>query len=382
MKKIAFYAPLKPPDHPVPSGDRTVARLLMLALRRAGFEVEVATKLRARIARPEPDAIAALRRKAEGTADRLIAKWKRKKDRPAAWFTYHLYYKAVDWIGPRVSAALEIPYLVAEASHAPKRAGGPWSANHAGAVKAIKAAKAIFCLNPSDKICLSDLVSERRLVDLPPFLDLANFAPLRPERELMRKVLAKRHDFDPKRPWLLAVGMMRAGDKLASYQILSSALRQAELPQARSKQPVLILIGDGLARVAVEQSFEDAPCEVHFLGSLHPELLPQYYGAADLMVWPAINEAFGMALLEAQACGLPVLAGNSGGVSAIVQDGKTGFLTNPGDAGAFALGLRKAMDSDLAAMSLAARNKVEQSHDLGSASEIISKRLARLGIKP
>ena len=35
---------------------------------------------------------------------------------PAAWFTYHLYYKAPDWLGPDIARALAIPYLVAEAS--------------------------------------------------------------------------------------------------------------------------------------------------------------------------------------------------------------------------------------------------------------------------
>ncbi|HEY5599013.1 MAG TPA: glycosyltransferase, partial [Kiloniellales bacterium] len=48
------------------------------------------------------------------------------------------------------------------------------------------------------------------------------------------------------------------------------------------------------------------------------------------------NEAYGMALLEAQAAGLPVLAGASGGVAAIVRDGLTGVLTPPGDTAAFA----------------------------------------------
>ena len=44
---------------------------------------------------------------------------------PELWFTYHLYHKAPDWLGPRIAGALGIPYVVAEASFAPKQAGGP-----------------------------------------------------------------------------------------------------------------------------------------------------------------------------------------------------------------------------------------------------------------
>ncbi len=44
--RVTFYAPLKPPDHEVPSGDRRMARLLIQALELAGHEVEVAARLR------------------------------------------------------------------------------------------------------------------------------------------------------------------------------------------------------------------------------------------------------------------------------------------------------------------------------------------------
>ena len=106
------------------------------------------------------------------------------------------------------------------------------------------------------------------------------------------------------------------------------------------------------------------------------------YAASDLMVWPAINEAFGMALLEAQACGLPVLAGAFGGVAGIVADGKTGFLVAPGDVADFAAGLKRILASDLAALGRAARRKVERRHDIAAASAIFARALAKLGVVP
>jgi glycosyltransferase involved in cell wall biosynthesis len=380
MTRILFYAPLKPPTHPVPSGDRTMARLLMLALQQGGFDAMLASRLRARIADPAELLVQeTLRAQAWGIADRMIAKLQAlpKRERPKAFFTYHLYYKAVDWIGPRVAEALAIPYLVAEASHAPKRAAGAWAFNHAGAEAAIAAADAIFCLNPNDKACLAQIAGRRVLVDLPPFLDLQSFAPIVPTRDDARTMLAQRHGLDVKRPWLLAVGMMRKGDKLVSYQVLAEALRRAKLTR-----PLLLIVGDGEAKAEVQRAFHDAPCEVRFLGALSLDALIGPYAASDLLVWPAINEAFGMALLEAQACGLPVLAGASGGVPAIVADGKTGFLVPPGDAAAFADGLKRALKSDLPKLGKAARAKVKRRHDLPAAAATLTRALAKLGVKP
>jgi len=384
MTRVLFYAPLKPPTHPVPSGDRTMARLLMLALRQAGFDVTLASRLRARIADPsEPLAQETMRAQAWGIADRLIAKLRAapKRARPKAFFTYHLYYKAVDWIGPRVAEALDIPYLVAEASHAPKRAAGAWAFSHAGAEAAIAAADAIFCLNPNDKACLAQVTHRRRLVDLPPFLDLQSFAPVLPAHEPARARLAARHKLDGARdlgrPWLLAVGMMRKGDKLASYQVLAEALRRAKLTR-----PLLLIIGAGEAQAEVRRAFRDAPCRVRFLGALPMDALIEPYAASDLLVWPAINEAFGMALLEAQACGLPVLAGASGGVPAIVADGKTGFLAPPGDAAKFADALKRALKSDLPKLGKAARAKVTRRHDLPAAAAALARTLRKLGVTP
>jgi glycosyltransferase involved in cell wall biosynthesis len=379
MTRLLFFAPLKAPDHPVPSGDRTMGRLIVRALKRAGFDVELASRLRARVAEPSLSAQYAKRDKCFAAADRVIARERRrpKAQRSRAFLTYHLYYKAVDWIGPRVADALEIPYLVAEASHAPKRANGDWAFNHDGAEAAIKRADAIFCLNPNDTECLALVTQRRRLVDLPPFLDLRAFASEVPDHAAARAAVAQRLKIDNAAPWLLAVGMMRPGDKLASYRMLAEALQRARL-----KRPVLLIAGAGEAEREVKRAFAAAPCRVAFLGKIAPERLAPLYAAADLLVWPAVNEAFGMVLLEAQACGLPVLAGAFGGVSGIVEDGKTGFLAAPGDVADFAAGLKRALASDLPALGRAARRKVERRHDIASAAATFARTLAKLGVAP
>ncbi|MFN8693707.1 MAG: glycosyltransferase family 4 protein, partial [Holosporales bacterium] len=83
------------------------------------------------------------------------------------------------------------------------------------------------------------------------------------------------------------------------------------------------------------------PGRVRFLGAQAIEEMPAVYPAYDLFVWPAIDEALGMALLEAQAAGLPVVAGMSPGVATLVDDCVTGLLPPAGDAAAFAAAVQR-----------------------------------------
>lgn len=75
---------------------------------------------------------------------------------------------------------------------------------------------------------------------------------------------------------------------------------------------------------------------VTFLGGRAQSSLPYYYSSADVVVMPSRYESFGLAALEAMACGTPVVASDVGGLSFIVRDGETGFLVPEGNEQAFA----------------------------------------------
>jgi hypothetical protein len=158
--EIAFYAPLKAPDHPVPSGDRRMAGLLMAALRAAGHDVMLASRLRSYEGQGDAASQAEIRAAGEAEAQTLIERFYDAEPPPQAWFTYHLYHKAPDWLGPTVSRALAIPYVVAEASFAPKQAQGPWTEGHAAVAAALGRAGAVLAVTEDDRAGLRPVVSD------------------------------------------------------------------------------------------------------------------------------------------------------------------------------------------------------------------------------
>lgn len=88
-----------------------------------------------------------------------------------------------------------------------------------------------------------------------------------------------------------------------------------------------------------------------------------------------------MALLEAQAAGLPVVAGDAGGVGDIVDDGETGLLTSTGEASAFAAAIAMLLaDSQRrGAMGARARTTAAQRHSMPAAAETLDKAIRAIG---
>jgi glycosyltransferase involved in cell wall biosynthesis len=201
--------------------------------------------------------------------------------------------------------------------------------------------------------------SDALLVALKPFLDGADFAAAGMRRDAIRADFSRRFNLAPAQPWLLTVAMMRDGDKYSSpWQLL--------------------IVGDGPARLRVEEALQPLARErVHFAGARTPQELPDYYAAADLFVWPAINEAYGMSLLEAQAAGLPVVAGAVGGVPFIVEHEQSGLLTPPGDSDSFAAAMRGLLRDPARrrAMGDRALETVANHHDVASASATLDSTL-------
>lgn len=113
---------------------------------------------------------------------------------------------------------------------------------------------------------------------------------------------------------------------------LSSEKRVGELIEfAEQFEGEVLIGGDGPQRDKLEQKVESE--NVKFLGFLDREELPEFYSVIDLFVFPSRVENDPLTVLESTACGTPVIGADAAGLKDSIQEGKNGYLYEPGDIG-------------------------------------------------
>jgi glycosyltransferase involved in cell wall biosynthesis len=131
------------------------------------------------------------------------------------------------------------------------------------------------------------------------------------------------------RPLIFFLAALDRAHYFKGLHVLLDAMRR--LPDA-----ALIVGGDGDLRRHYEARLASLGVSdrVQFVGDIPDQVLPEYYRAADVVALPSIDrtEAFGLVLLEAMACGTPVVASRLPGVRTLVDEGRTGYLAEPGNA--------------------------------------------------
>ncbi len=124
----------------------------------------------------------------------------------------------------------------------------------------------------------------------------------------------------------------------------------------------LLMVGDGPDRAASEVLAREAGVwgDVRFIGKQEP--VEEILSIADLFMMPSASETFGLAALEAMACGVPVVSSDIGGLPELNLDGVTGFLRPLADVDGMTEAARRILtDPDLhARMAQAARERAEQ----------------------
>ena len=110
------------------------------------------------------------------------------------------------------------------------------------------------------------------------------------------------------------------------HLIEAAAIVMTRVPDAR-----FVIAGEGELRPALERQIKDHHLEKHvFLAGFRPDVL-SVHKAFDIFVMSSITEGLGTSLLDAMACGKPIVATTAGGMPEVVMDGKTGLLVPPRD---------------------------------------------------
>lgn len=370
-RNIAFYAPIKPPDHHIPSGDRLIAQNLVKALDICDANHHLASRYIAYSKRHASDILTTRKQNAILEAQQLVDHYQTlpQTQKPELWLTYHPYCKAPDWIGPIVSKALNIPYVTIEAARTGQ--GGIenlWKLWREEAQAGIKTADMHLVFKPTDREYLTQLLgSNEKLRDLPPFIDAENMGLADP--------MPLPQQWHASCPVLITTGMMRKGKKKDNFEILSDAL-------SKVKQKFnLIVVGGGPEEVEIQKHFSWLSKErVLWTGAIDHSDVLKWMRASDVFIWPGWKEPIGMVYLEAQLQELPIIAYKSMGVPLVVKHDHSGLLAEEGNASALAANLETLLrDATLRnAMGKNGRQTVLANHGIKSAASQLNRLLSEL----
>lgn len=216
----------------------------------------------------------------------------------------------------------------------------------------------------SDAVLASCSVEAEQIVQLygadptrvrlvPPGVDHAFFAP--GNRPQARRALGLPADG----PLLLFVGRIQP---LKGADVAVRVL--AELDRARPRLRATLVVVGGPSGPRGEDAYHGLIALARELGvaervRLVPpqphEVISTYYRAADVCLVPSRSESFGLVALEAAACGTPVVASAVGGLTMLVEQGRTGFLVEDREPSSFAMYVTRILDDPALAVNLSAR---------------------------
>ena len=176
--------------------------------------------------------------------------------------------------------------------------------------------KLVFLYRQLSEIVKNIGILEEKIEIIPNGVDINKFYPR--DRQRMREKL----DIDLESKIILSVGRLVP---VKGIEMLIEITRELikESPEIKT-----YYIGDGPYKKYYESLAEDIKDNFVFLGRRSHEKIPEYLSATDVFVLPSLSEGLPSSLLEAGACGVPVVASSVGGIPEIIEPEKTGYLAS------------------------------------------------------
>ena len=198
-----------------------------------------------------------------------------------------------------------------------------------------------------------------RELGLDPLAEHVKLVPLGTDPEQFRPGLEttavrQRYRLNGAGPWVLTVA------RLEPYKGVDTALKAVAQVRRDGHDVKYLVVGSGKKRKTYERLADELGIgdHVRFVGNVHEAELPAIFNVATAYIGVSRRadgsrvEGFGVALAEASASGLPVIAGQSGGLAEAVHDGETGLVVDPDEPDAVAAALKRLLDDQLLARRL------------------------------
>ncbi len=191
---------------------------------------------------------------------------------------------------------------------------------------------------------------------IPHGLDIQKYRPI--NKRIAREVLNLPQD----KPLVLFGAIQATSDKRKGFHLLQAALVELSKFDWKDKLDIVIFGQEQPRDQAIDLAFK-----AHYLGYLQDDLsLALTYSAADVMIVPSLQEAFGQTASESLACGTPVVAFNATGLKDIIDHQQNGYLAKPYEAEDLAQGIAWVLENSDRYQNLShcARKKAEKEFTL------------------
>lgn len=280
--------------------------------------------------------------------------------RPDLWLTYHTYYKAPDLLGPAACYRTNLPYVIVQGIYSTKRKRDLRTLpGYVLNKRALCAARHVFANRREDLVNLGRLLPKHRLSYVAPGIDPKDFSFDARARAEVRRSWNIGNE-----PVVLSAAMFRPGVKV---QGLSWVIRACGILLRQGTSFSLVIAGDGKERPHLQRlGAEQLGDKVRFVGKVPRDRMYRFYSAGDIFAFPGFRESLGMVFLEAQSCGLPVVACANGGIPEVVEEGNTAILVPLNAFHAFVQAICQLLNKNglRQKMGHAARTYVRHAHDL------------------
>ena len=372
---ISFHAcPLASPGEGKSGGMNVYARQLALALGNTGVHVDIFTRGHTEAESKITEIASGVRvihlpgGPAETAVDGLFphlpefsqALLEFQRETELTYQAVHSHYWLSGWVGQQMAIEWRIPHILTfhtlSLIKMQSRAGESEPATRQQVEQELMAsADHIVAFSPHERDAMVRLyqADATRIGLIPCGVDLSLFRPL--DQQEVREKLGLNGE-----KVLLYVGRI---EPLKGLELLLHTAAQLQT----FEQIRVLVVGGGAGRDQEIDRLREMAKSLNvdevfdFIGRVDQQDLPLYYNAADVCVVPSFYESFGLAALESMACGTPVVATRAGGLSTIIQHGRTGYLKAWRCPEAFASSLEMIISSRNLqhSMGLAARRRAE-----------------------